>query len=214
MQEVVRDHAVSKECDYCKRRARKPIACELSDVIERIRWAIEQEYNDPNEELPWDEGEYCGMVIDGPEILGEIDFCIENTQLLDDISASFWDDAFCKRDYYAATSEETFGAAWGRFKNVVQHQRRYTFWSVEDEGDFQDPSYGITAGKLMRLLGGYVDLLSPIDTIPAGTRIWRVRDFPQNEPKANDRTPCCRNSPSSALIAVWAVSSHTGNHRG
>jgi hypothetical protein len=186
LQKVVREHAISEECDYCMRRAKKPIACELSDVIERIQWAIDQDYNDPNEELPWDEGSYCGTVIDGPEILAEIDFCIENTQLLDDISAAFGDDAFCKRDYYAASDEDTFGCAWRRFKEVVQHQRRYTFWTTEDKGDYDDPSHGITASGLLRILGGYIDFLSPTCTLPVGTEIWRVRDFPKNDPKVND----------------------------
>ena len=186
LQEVVREHAISEECDYCRRRAKKPIACELSEVIERIRWAIDQEYNDPNEELPWDEGSYCGTVIDGPEILAEIDFCIENTQLLDDISDAFGDDAFCKRDYYEPSHQDTFGFAWSHFKEVVQHQRRYTFWTVEDEGEFQNPSYGITPSKLLKILEGYIDFLSPLDKLPVGTEIWRVRDFPQNDPKVID----------------------------
>jgi len=163
LREVVQEHAVSKECDYCKRRAKRAIACELSDVLERIRWAIDQEYSDPNDELPWDEGSYVGTVIYGAEILGEIDFCPENTDLLEDISDTFWDDAFCRRDYFGPSEEDRFGCAWRRFKDVVQHQRRYTFWTAEDEGEFQGPSHGLTASKLLRLLGGYIDFLSPID---------------------------------------------------
>ncbi|HEV8000510.1 MAG TPA: HEPN-associated N-terminal domain-containing protein [Planctomycetaceae bacterium] len=198
---MVREHAISEECDYCKRRANKPIACELSDVIERIRWAIDQEYNDPNEELPWDEGEYCGTVLHGAEILSDIDFCIENTQLLGDIAADFWDDAFCKRDYFGPTEEDRFGSAWRRFKEVVQHQRRYTFWTVEDEGEFQDPSYGITAAKLLRLLGRFIDFLSPIDAIPVGTEIWRVREFPPDDANVNDPTAYTSPPTGKALQA-------------
>ena len=40
LQEVVRANAISERCDYCEREDKSPIACEVSDVIERIRYPL------------------------------------------------------------------------------------------------------------------------------------------------------------------------------
>jgi len=179
LQEVVRKNAISNRCDYCEREETSPIACELSDVLERIRFAIDQEYNDPAGELPWDrrEGGYQGTVFDGAyELFDSIGFSLENEELFDDICDNFME-PFCDRDYYGPTPKETFKSGWDRFKQVVQHQRRYTFWNSLEEGDYGDPAYGISASNIMQVIAHDIERISPVLVLPVGTEMWRVQVF-------------------------------------
>lgn len=150
-----------------------------------MRWALDQEYDDPANELAWDEG-YCGTVIDGLEILWEVDICINNGQLAEDISKAFIDEAFCKRDYYGPEPDERFSAAWSRFKEVVTAKRRFTLWNSLEEGDSSTAAYGISAATMLPVVARNINQLSPVVAIPAGTRLWRVRIFDPGDPRIAD----------------------------
>ena len=181
LQEVVRENAISEECDYCGRTAETPIACEISDILERIRYAINQEYNDPAGELPYDgrEGGYQGNVLDGAyELFDTIGFSLENEELFEDICNCFME-PFCDRDYFGPTPGETFKSAWDRFKRVVQHQRRYTFWNSLEKGDYGDPAHGISASNMIQVIAHDIARISPFVVLPAGTEMWRVQVFNQ-----------------------------------
>ena len=83
LQAVVRTHAISEECDYCGKAAEVPIACELGDVIDRVRSAIYQEYAQPHEETMNDpeEGDYAGNVMEHTDVFDEIGFTLDNEEL-------------------------------------------------------------------------------------------------------------------------------------
>lgn len=181
LQEVVQDHAISNRCDYCEREAESPIACEVSDVIERLRFAIEQEYNDPVSELPYDseEGDYSGNTLYIAEVFEEVGFGLENEQLFDDICDYFSDQMYCDRDYFGPTPEEYFVDAWNRFKRVVQHQRRYTFWTAIEQGGYGDAAQNMSASDMLPQIALNIEQVSPVVTLPAGTMMWRVQVFNQ-----------------------------------
>jgi hypothetical protein len=177
LQVVVRENVISERCDYCERVGDTPIACELSDVIERIRFALDQEYNDPVSELPWDseDGDYSGNTLYIGEVFDEVGFGPEIEHLFDDLCDAFSDKMFCDRDYFGPTPEEYFVDAWNRFKRVVQHQRRYTFWTSIEEGEYGDAARNMSASDMLPQIALKIERVSPVLTLPVGTEMWRVR---------------------------------------
>jgi hypothetical protein len=179
LQAVVRETAIADECDYCKKKSDQPIATEVAEVAGFILNAVEKEFVDPANELPYEtqEGGYQGDVIDNPgDLFEEIGFSLENEQLVEDLAdclgANVW---LCKKNYYSCTPSERMQFGWERFKTVVKHQRRYTFWSGDDDGpsDF-DPDY-LPTSKMLAELADIMTRVGLIRQLPIGTEMWRVR---------------------------------------
>jgi hypothetical protein len=177
LQEVVRQTADAEECDYCHRKADTPIAVGVEEIGEFILKAVKKEFTDPAGELPYEsaEGGYQGEVIDDPyELFEEIGFELENDDLCTDIAASITDDVyFCRKDYYGLSSSDRLTFGWDRFKEVVKHSRRYTFWSANDEDDIVGDS--LSSAKMLPRLTEVISDAGLIRTLPVGSRIWRAR---------------------------------------
>ncbi len=174
LRKVVRENLISEECDYCKKEADVPIACELDHVIERVRFAIEQEYGPPDEETLYDpeEGDYHGNVLYNTELFWEFDFPIENEKLQDDIIGCFWDERFCKKGMLSGSQSERQMDGWHGFKKVVKNQRRYTFWTMDDgdDGIYEHPP-SLMVRNVARTISEF-DLVKQLDI---GAAFWRVR---------------------------------------
>lgn len=176
LQLVVREHRISKECDYCGRKAKKPIACELSDVIERIRFAVNQHYTDPRNFVMWNsrEGGWQGHPVhDGRDLFDNIGWYVQNEDLMEDIVGAFFDEEFADEDFWPGPHHERQMSSWERFKYVVKHQRRYTFWNVDN-----DPTLGIAEFQPQEILSSICDairLVGLATTLPSKQRFWRFR---------------------------------------
>lgn len=174
LQKVVRENLISEECDYCKKESGVPIACELDSVVERIRFAIEQEYGSPDEETVYDseEGDYHGNVLYHTELFWEFDFPIENEQLQDDIIDCFSDERFCKKGMLSGSMSERQMDAWHGFKKIVKNQRRYTFWTMEntDDGVYEHPP-----SQMVRNIARTISEFDLVKRLDVGSPFWRVR---------------------------------------
>lgn len=176
LQEVVRANLVHNECDYCGTVTDELTSCEISDVVDRIRFAIEQEYGSPDEETAWDDdiNWYYGTVYEGAEIFDAVELPFSNERLNKAVREAFWDDLYCPIGHLAGAPHERQLDAWEGFRQIVQHRRRYTFLSMsEDECD-----HGIIEYPPCRMLQEIVDTLSAfplITTLDPGHHIWRMR---------------------------------------
>lgn len=176
LQEVVRQNAISERCDYCDAVSETAIACELDDVMQRIRFAVDQEYGSPDEETAYDseEGEYISPVYTGRELFDDIGFGLENRKLYDDIVGQFWDEAFCRIGVLTGSPHERQMDAWSGFKDIVKHGRRYTFLSMSDG----DCDHGILEHPPSRMMQNIAKTLQHFDLIKKlgpEARFWRVR---------------------------------------
>lgn len=182
LQEVVAANAISEECDYCGKLSTTPVACELSDVVERIRYAIYQEYASPEEETMYDpeEGDYAGNVLEHTDLFDEIGFELSNEELYDDIVSSFWDERFCHIGMWAGSPTERQKDAWDGFKTIVKHRRRFTFGNIPDE----ECDHGIIEHHPKEMLLHIADTISWFglsSVVPAGFLFWRVRVHEKTE---------------------------------
>jgi hypothetical protein len=177
LQKVVRENSTSQECDYCGHRSDNPIAADLDDVLEFMDRVISEEYGDPNDELPWDgrEGGWQGEVLDVFDLFADIEFYVENEQLLNDIRDHFSEREYCQKDYFASTPSQRVLVAWEKFKTVVKHQRRYTFWTSLDDGEPEYHPDHLPPGHMMGEIADIIHQVGPVKTTPKGTEFWRVR---------------------------------------
>lgn len=176
LQEVVRKNVISEECDYCGRCEEQPIACELSDVLERIRFVVGQYYTDPANFVYWDgrEGGWQGHPVhDAWDLFENIGLGLANEDLTEDIINSFSDEEFADEYFWPGSPHERQLSSWQRFKQIVKHKRRFTFWNVED-----DPELGIAEWQpkeLLASIGEAIRALPLAAKIPVGQVFWRVR---------------------------------------
>src|SRR5208337_792503 len=184
LQEVIQDNASSMRCDFCEAESVHEIACHLDHIIDRMRFAIEQEYNDPASELPYEsaEGGYQGTVLTASELFDKIGFSVENEKLFDELLEAFNDGLYCIRDYFGPTTGDFFSAAWRRFKAVIQHHRRYTFWSSLRDEEFSETACSLPAGRTLAEIASKLEQVSPVELLPAGAELWRVRVHERSAP--------------------------------
>ena len=176
LQDVVCANAISEGCDYCGRVDNSPIACELCDVVERINFAIYQEYGPPHEETVYDkeEGDYFGNVLEITDVFEDIGFHLANEQLQDDIVGSFWSERFCRKGMLSGSSSERQMDAWNGFKEIVKHRRRYTFWSMP-EGDCDHGIIEHPPAEMMKNIALTMSEFDLAKEISVGKKFWRVR---------------------------------------
>ena len=125
LQAVVREAAIAEQCDYCREKSDQAIAADVGEVAGFILSAVEKEFVDPANELPYEgrEGGYQGEVIDSPfGLFEEIDFSLANQQLLDDIADSLRADVWlCRRNYFSCTPSQRLQFGSERLRAVVKH---------------------------------------------------------------------------------------------
>lgn len=212
LRKVVRENLVFEQCDYCKKEAEVPVACDLDDVVERVRFAIEQEYGTPDEETMYDpeEGDYHGDVLCNTELFWELDFPIENMKLQDDIIEHFSDERFCRKGMLSGSESERQMDAWHGFKRVVKNQRRYTFWKMDqaDDGIFEHPP-SLMVRNVTRTIGEF----DFVKTLDVGTAFWRVRVHDKAKRYSSDRemaAPNCDQAIYSNRMSPAGVSMFYG----
>ena len=208
LRQVVRDNLVSESCDYCKKTSALPIACHLDDVIERIRFAIDQEYGSPDEETMYDpeEGDYYGNILEHTELFWEFDFPIENEQLQDDIINCFSDERFCRKGMLSGSMSERQMDAWHGFKNIVKNQRRYTFWTMDDadHGVYEHPP-----SQMIQNIANTISELNIFKWLDVGQHFWRVRvdDKSKRYTKARElAAPTCDQAAYSNRMSPAGIS--------
>lgn len=72
---------------------------------------------------------------------------------------------------------ERHTSGWERFKDIVKHRRRFTFWSQGKPGNCQtlEDFLEIGAGEMLEELGKLAISAGMVKRVPKGTRYWRAR---------------------------------------
>src|SRR5689334_11407217 len=83
----IRANATEDECDYCGRKATRPIAVLVDDLMPQIREGIDALYEDPANNVSYEsaEGGYQLQTIDAYEVLEDVGLGVDSDSLRDDL---------------------------------------------------------------------------------------------------------------------------------
>lgn len=168
--ERFRDASQIGRCSYCQRSGAR-IA--LDDVVGAVSEAVYDSYCDPADTLPY-EGGYIGQTFDTAEILERLGFEPAD-DLLHDITVGSPISDWAEVDWAILSEAEKLRFGWAKFKDVVKHRRRFTFWSEDDgEADPSHPDY-LPVGRVLNRIAADLRTLGLLRVLAPRTSFWRVR---------------------------------------
>ncbi len=195
--EFVKQNGKQNKCSYCQHHFEGNCCAPIDDVIAFIVECIEQHYDIPENELPYDgkEGGFQGETTDTRDILlHEHDIFEEDNALFHDVhdAINSQRDCWCERDYFGMKQNDIHRASWDRFRNIVTYQCRFVFSRMtlpapaphEYWDNFIDP-----LGVLDKI-GDFINSYGLVSRVHVGTTLFRVRiDETQSFSKLADLGP-------------------------
>ena len=170
--EFISVYAERAVCDYCDGRSEDgdPIAAPVDTVFEMLAEAIRDEWEDPVEEVPWEDGEYVFEPYSTDDLVFEIPIPIETDALLDEFLDSFSDLAWAPRHFFSQRDDDALRSGWRDFAQHVTRDVRFFFPNVPGKqyGDIPIPD-------VLSRIASVVEKAELIKEVPAGTEVYRVR---------------------------------------
>jgi hypothetical protein len=185
---VVANNLESKICNCCGVKRGKAFAAPLDSVTEHMAECIKHEYTEPENELPYDnEGNtWIGEVLDASDLLEDIGFEVENEELFEEIREAFSGREWFHREAMVLTPIERRRVGWNNFKEAVKHQRRYTFWSITEDGNEEyHPDY-LPVGQMLAEIGNLIRDAKLVKLFNVRKGYWRVRTHPSDQKFTKD----------------------------
>jgi len=189
--EVLVENPDGDECDFCGNG--HEIIGLFDAVLEQIALALSIDYCSPEEVLPLDsesETGFFGSIYDISEVLGDIDYEAPNWEVMVEIFSAFSDRQFSDKEFGIQSPNQRRFSGWIAFKKAIQHERRYSFWSLGDKyNDPDHPDY-LATGDMLDEISGVVSTAGLSSTIKTGTKIWRARIGNIETPFTKDHELC------------------------
>lgn len=168
---VVAENAASDICSFCGES--RPSA-EMDVLMEAIIDGLRYEYDDPNNELGWVDGEWVGTTIDKYDLISDLEIA-EDGKLRDAIIDAVNNFEWCRKNPYGLSRHERLAYGWQNFCNLVKHSSRFFFWQRRArQGIYRDPDE-VTPREMLTELAKVIKNLDLIRPLPRGTRVFRAR---------------------------------------
>lgn len=175
LSDIVRHHAKSKVCSYCRRKSTKDVAAPLDDVAEHIFDCLNQRYEDAANGVGWDEGEYVGAEVwETWDLLeNEVDVSDLSGDLLSDLSNALPAQTWSRIDPYGPLERDVMSWSWRDFCETVKHQRRFFFQAHLKPTDPR--SEKVSPAELLASVAGGCATFGLVSTLKPGQRLYRCR---------------------------------------
>jgi RES domain-containing protein len=175
LKQLLRDHAESKKCDYCKRRRGTSIAAPMEVLVQAVSAAVSYRYSDPAEAgSPRDDGEWVGEIVHISDVLDSLPFFCDD-KVYDDVMCSFQNIEFtpAAQGHWASSHpHQIYTYGWNHFVDTVMHRSRYFFMQEEaDDFDHEQLSPANFLAQLCALLRN----AGLVQELPERTALYRVR---------------------------------------
>lgn len=181
--EAVRGEGGKEACDYCGSTPDgEEASAALETVAELIRRGFECEHEDAAEMVLWssaDGGYQMSGQRDTWDLLRDHEVS-ENEELLADLQSEIGEQVWVQRDPYAASPVQALRWGWNGFRDLVKHQRRYTFL-IRDEADTTGVGGELGMAGVPAAVADAVHDAGHIVVLPASTRWWRIRPHAPGE---------------------------------
>lgn len=212
--------ASETKCDYCNIESPgQAVAISVDDLLEIILDSISFEYEDPIEQVAWDEGEYVLPTMDSFELLDELEIT-DGGDLYSDLADALVDRIWVRKDPWRPSPFEALRWGWEEFRNHVMHKRRFTFLLPNGNSDSRRGSGEIPPEDMLGELARVIEGSGLVRVLPSGTELYRVRrhaegDYPElateigpppaGNAKANRMTPAGISGFYGASTAATAI---------
>lgn len=170
LKSVIDSNATGSRCSFCGRSSSAP----FDVIMDVVAGAVFQYYSHAVNVAARDseEGGYLGDTFDTSDmLLFRIGPPSSRDSVNDAIVESFGDEVWCERDMYRLDGAERYLASWDEFCETVKHRRRFFFGSVESDEFSETIPVPLMLQELERIVREF-DL---VRSLPAGSRLWRVR---------------------------------------
>jgi hypothetical protein len=169
---AIKHRGGTEPCDYCEQEPKAPTAsAPIELVLELVVDGLRHEYEDPAEQMAWDEG-YVGSVYDTWDLLYDLEVT-DREDVHRDVHGAIGLGHWCDLDPYAASPTEALTWGWEAFRTFVKHSRRYTFLVTDDstaDGAGMIPMHAMPSAVAEAVNEG-----GRVTTLPASTTWWRLR---------------------------------------
>lgn len=178
LKEYIESYGENGTCDYCDENS---IVIALDNLMEPIMSSLYTMFDKAVEWLPYDtrEGGYQGTTYDSYELIDYIeqDIDAQDDLIIEDIRSLILPDIWCDTNPYGLGVVENDIFTGQKFCNMLKHQVRYVFYSIQEEDYeiYKSPSdilHRIGEGVLMFKLVKYIDV---------GTIFYRGRVHDESE---------------------------------
>lgn len=169
------------ECSFCPPEKSSDVVAEFDSVCEYIVSCIENRYDDPAEELPYEsaEGGYVGDVFDKWEVLEDagLDLPNDSGKLLDAITSAMTQDSWTYKDYFGLSKDESLKFSWSEFVRVAKNGSVLQFMYGERPDDFDT----MAPAELLDWLVEKIDEFGLVKKLNPGHQFFRIRFQPPGD---------------------------------
>ena len=175
LKNLIRSNATLQHCDYCGKRTRKLSAAPVESIMPAVASALGYFYAEPTHAgVPYDGGWVFEPTDTADALMGVPFEC--HDQLFEDVANSFSNTAWvAAADGHWASSHrnEEWSREWQAFSEIVKHRSRHFFMSSAKDSE---SSLRPSPLQVLKLVGSMAGRLGLITSLPAATKLYRVRE--------------------------------------
>lgn len=175
---------MSKRCDYCGRKSRKPIAAERDEILSFISDGIHREYEAPEEHVPYDSSEGGWQLFtpqEGSDLIEELGFDECPEELHDDISQAFLHTQWVQKHPFSLARSDALCFTWESFCEQIKHHTRFVFYRTNSETASVEGLGHAEPHEILETIGELVTRFGLLTGLEASTRIVRGRQHKRAE---------------------------------
>ncbi|WP_162243154.1 HEPN-associated N-terminal domain-containing protein [Deinococcus sp. Leaf326] len=174
--ELVQSNMTSMHCDYCGNTSPFPIAADIELVIERVALVMMNRYGTAEEDLPRDNESESGWFGDTLTTEDILEKYFENgTKLFNDLVNTIADNTWCDKDPFSLPEDHMYKYSWERFKQLVQHEKRYMFFKSNDSDLDLNEEFYLEPMEILSVIGNFIREMGMYKEITNEDLLYHVR---------------------------------------
>jgi HEPN superfamily RES-like protein/RES domain-containing protein len=184
IREFIEDTAVSRQCDYCGRRSKKPIAAEMDEILSFVSDGIRREYEPPEEHVPHDSSDGGWQLFeptDSYDLLIDLGLGRGPESVFYDLEAAFSHRQWVQKNPFSLSSGEALQFTWESFCEQIKHHTRFVFYRTKSQTVSMEELGHAEPYEILETIGELVTKFNLITTLNAGSRIMRARQHKRTE---------------------------------
>lgn len=178
LEKAVTANPLAGHCEFCGDA--KAVCGKFSSVLEAIRSRFIEEWCEISDSFekhllgaPDYDADEIGHTL--TELLDFAEYRPKNKKYIKALKAAFGDVEMFWRGSDQTHERDLHLAGWDRFKKIVKHERRFTFWSVGNSAYDPHGIFETSAGEMLDEIGNLVNRTKLFRMYSKKSKFWRAR---------------------------------------